>query len=523
MHILNALNRATKNFPDNPAVVDGDIRLSWAEFGQRHQKLSAGLAGLGLNKGDRAATLMLNSFRYLELFFSLPAIGGIIVPLNTRLSPDEIAYILNDSEAVALFVDETFAPLVEKVLPLTSSIRHLIFTGKGATPVGMISYESLLENTTNTVQFTPAEEDLVGLFYTGGTTSQAKGVMLSHKNLYANALHFALHARHESTSKYLHVAPMFHLADGASTYALTMMGGCHVFLRAFDPRAVLETIQAQRLTHITLVPTMLNALLQLPSFQDYDLSSWQLLAYGASPIPHAVLERAMEHLPCNFMQAYGMTETSSTLTILSPQDHCKGLEAAPSSKEARRLASCGQPCVGVEVRLVDEAGNEVKPGQVGEIIAQGANITRGYWKLAQETAYGLREGWLHTGDLAWRDEQNYYYIVDRKKDMIISGGENIYSVEVENALYTHPAVLEAAVIGVPDEKYGERPHALVVLKPGKQASEEELISSCREIIAGYKLPRSVEFREMLPKSGAGKILKRSLREQYWQGQPRKVN
>jgi long-chain acyl-CoA synthetase len=285
----------------------------------------------------------------------------------------------------------------------------------------------------------------------------------------------------------------------------------------------LETIQRERVTHCVLVPTMINALIQVPTIGEYDLTSWQLVIYGASPIAPEVLRKAMRLLPCDFIQAYGMTEAAPALTVLSSADHRAMVRAEPGSPAARRLTSCGQPIVGVDVRVVNATGKEVAPGEIGEVVARGPNVMKGYWNKAAETAYGLRDGWLHTGDLATVDERNYIYIVDRLKDMIISGGENVYSTEVEAAIYAHPAVLEAAVIGVPDPTWGERVHAVVVLKPSHAATDEDIVEVCRLRIAGYKVPRSVEFVEALPKSGAGKILKRALRDPYWQDQQRRVS
>jgi long-chain acyl-CoA synthetase len=384
----------------------------------------------------------------------------------------------------------------------------------------MLSHEDLIGNGSAAdpdADPPPDADDLVGLFYTGGTTGRAKGVMLSHKNLTTNALHVAIEFRYTSDTNHLHVAPMFHLADTASTFAVTMLGGCHTFVDRFAPAAVLEAIERARVMHTTLVTTMVNALIQTPELGAYDLSSWRQFLYGAAPMPVALLKRAMELLPCDFVQAYGMTEASPALTSLTPEDHRRGI-AEPGTIWERRLASAGQGDVGVDVRVVNEDGQEVAPGELGEVIARGPNITHGYWNQAQETAYGLRHGWLYTGDLAMVDEGNYIYLIDRKKDMIVSGGENVYSTEVEGALHSHPAVLEAAVIGVPDPTWGERVHAVVVLKSEHAVAAEELIMHCRQCIAGYKVPRSVEFTQALPKSGAGKILKAELRQRFWVGE-----
>jgi long-chain acyl-CoA synthetase len=313
---------------------------------------------------------------------------------------------------------------------------------------------------------------------------------------------------------------MFHLADTASTFAMTMVGGCHVFIPMFNPLSMLETIQREKVTATLLVPTMINALLNHPAVDHYDVSSLRRITYGGSPMPLELLKKGLQKWGPIFAQAYGMTEAAPLLTMLDPQE-CS-IDGTP--EQIRRLASCGKESLGVEVRVVNVAGSDVKPGEIGEIIARGPNIMLGYWRMPEATAAAIVDDWYHTGDLATIDEENFLYIVDRAKDMIISGGENIYCVEVENALYTHPAVLEAAVVGIPDETWGEAIHAVVVCKPGTSVSSDELIAHARTQIAGYKTPRSIEFRtEALPKSGAGKILKRDLREKYWVGKSRRVN
>ncbi len=526
MDLLLNLRRAVNNFPDAPAIIDGSVRMNWREYDLETRNLAAGLVALGARRGDRIAILALNSYRYAILYHAVIRMGGILVPQNTRFSPAEHVYTLNDSEAVILIVDDTFLPLVENMAPQLHTVRQYLYMGNGSAPQEMQAYQAVLatgrnQTTYNDVQ--PDEDDVIGLFYTGGTTGNPKGVMLTHKNLMANQMQFLTVCPFPTPLNHLHVAPMFHLADGFFVFITTLLGGCHTILPTFDPVTVLETIQRERITHIMLVPTMINMLIQVPNIQDYDLSSLQQVTYGASPIPLEVLKKAISVIPCQFVQAYGMTEASPILTILSWNAHLKTMSAEPGSPEARRLGSAGQPIVGVDVRIVDERGQEVAVGEIGEVVARGPNVMKGYWKQAEETMVGLRDGWLHTGDLALRDDHSFFYIMDRKKDMIISGAENIYSAEVENALYTHPAVLEAAVIGVPDPKWGERVHAVVVLKPGHQVTTEELIKTCRERIATYKQPRSVELVDALPKSGAGKILKRELREKYWQGHSRQIN
>ncbi len=526
MDLLLNLRRTVNNFPDAPAIIDGSIRMNWREYDLETRHVAAGLVALGARPGDRTAILAFNSYRYAILYYAVIRIGAILVPLNTRFSPAEHVYTLNDSGATILIIDDTFLPLVEILAPQLQTVRQYLHMGNSSTPQEMQEYQAVLaagRNQTTYKDVQPDEDDVIGLFYTGGTTGNPKGVMLTHKNLMSNHLQILATCPFPIPLNHLHVAPMFHLADGVFVFMVTLLGGCHTIVPTFDPVTVLETIQRERITHIMLVPTMINMMVQVSTIGDYDLSSLQRIIYGASSIPLEVLKKAMSVFPCEFVQAYGMTEVSPILTLLLGEEHRKAVSAAPDSPEAHRLLSAGQPIVGVDVRIVDERGQEVAIGGIGEVVARGPNVMKGYWNQAEETAVGLRDGWMHTGDLASRDDYSFFYIVDRKKDMIISGAENIYSAEVENALYTHPAVLEAAVIGVPDPKWGERVHAVVALKSGHQVTTEELIGTCRERIAGYKVPRSIELVDALPKSGAGKILKRTLREKYWQGHSRQIN
>lgn len=521
MNIAQGLAHARKVRGKYPAVVCGNVRYDWNEFDRRTDMLARGLASLGIKRGDRVAVLMLNCHRYLELYYVCGRMGAVIVPLNYRLARPEIVFILNDSESKALFVDKNFAPYVtgRDTIP---TVEHLIYAGD-ETPESMLNYEKLLlrgEQYRASADEEMQEDDLAGLFYTGGTTGRPKGVMLSHKNLVSNAIHVAIAAGYTERDIYLHSAPMFHAGDNGSTYAMSMIGACHVFMPAFHPTQMMQIVQDEKVTVSFVVPTMVNAMLNHPDVDKYDFSSMRRLTYGGSPMPVELLRKGLQKWGQIFAQGYGMTETAPLLTGLDPLDHI--VDGTP--EQVRRLASAGREVFGVEVRVVNASGEDVKPGEVGEVIGRGPNVMQGYWRLPEATAAVLIDGWMHTGDLATVDEENFIFIVDRLKDMIISGGENIYSVEVENALYTHPAVLEAAVIGIPDPTWGEAVHAVVVLKPGMSATEEELIAHARTQVAGYKVPRSIEFsKEALPKSGVGKILKRDLREKFWRGQSRNVN
>jgi len=521
MHIAEGLKHARKVAGNHEAVVCGETRYTWEVFDQHTDALARGLASLGVQRGDRVAVLMLNCHRYLELYYACARMGAAIVPLNIRLARPEIVFILNDSETKVLVVDKTFASYIagRDTVP---SLDNVIYSGD-VTPPDMINFEDVViggSHMQETVDQEMEEDDLAGLYYTGGTTGRAKGVMLSHKNIMSNAFNTLVATGYNQRDTWLHAAPMFHLADVGSTFAITMVGARHVFIPMFNPVHVLEAIQNEKVTCTILVPTMVNAVLNHPDAEKYDLSSIKRLIYGASPMPLQVLKKGLQKWGQIFSQGYGMTETAPLLTGLDTWEHI--VDGTP--EQVRRLNSVGKEALGVEVRVVNAEDEDVQPGEIGEIVARGPNIMLGYWRMPEATSAAIVDGWMHTGDLATVDEENYIYIVDRSKDMIISGGENVYSVEVENALYTHPAVLECAVIGIPHDTWGEAVHAVVVCKPGMSVTEEELLAHARVQIAGYKVPRSVEFQlEALPKSGAGKILKRDLREKYWAGKSKNVN
>jgi long-chain acyl-CoA synthetase len=476
---------------------------------------------MGIQKGDRLAVLMYNCHRYLEIYYAAAEMGALIVPLNIRLAAGEVAYILNDSGSTTVFAGPEFLPLLSGIQPEIPSLQHCIFTGDAVPPDGWHGYEQLLAGVEPDFAPTPVvPEDLAGLFYTSGTTGHPKGVMLSHANLLSNAYHILGARLWQEGEVYLHACPMFHLADGPTSHAVTWLGGTHVIIPGFKPDLALDAMERERVTATLMIPTMINFLINHPDVARRDLRSLRSIAYGGAPMPGELVRRAMQTLPCAFWQAYGLTETAPLLTLLPPEQHV--IDGPP--ERVRRLLSCGREVIGVRVLVVDDKGEAVRPGEVGEIIAKGPNIMRGYWNKPQETAEVLREGWLYTGDLATVDAEGYIYIVDRKKDMIITGGENVFSTEVENTLYAHPAVLEAAAVGVPDERWGEVIKAIVVLKPGMTATGQEIIEHCRTRIAHFKVPRSVDFAEgALPKSGSGKILKRELREKYWAGQSRRIH
>ncbi|HTK62854.1 MAG TPA: long-chain-fatty-acid--CoA ligase [Pseudonocardia sp.] len=517
-----ALERAALTAAGQTAVIDGDTVFNYGELARRVAGLGGGLRSIGVQTGEVVGVLALNSHRHLEYWLGVPAIGAVLNDLNYRLGEDELAFIINDCSTVVLAVDDTHLAVAERLRTRCPSVRTLVHLGSGPAPEGTVSHEELVAHAP-AIAPEIAPEDIGGIFYTGGTTGTPKGVVLSHRNLVANAKHVLLAVRHTAQDRYLHAGPMFHLADGSQTYAMTWMGGTHVFIPAFDPDAVGRAIEEHRVTFSILVPSMINMLVNHPGTADRDLTSLRLLLYGASPMPDEVQRAAMAMLPCGFSQLYGMTEASPLLTQSTEEDHLRG--AAGEQPYARRLRSAGAAVVGVQVEIHRADGTVADVEEVGEIWARGPNIMVGYLNRPDETKAVLDEqGWYHSGDAGRMDEYGYLYIVDRVKDMIISGGENVYSAEVENVLYTHPDVLEAAVIGVPDEKWGERVHAVVVPREGTNPTEEGLKTHCRGKLGGFKIPRGIDFQsEPLPKSGAGKILKRDIRAPYWEGKDRMVN
>jgi long-chain acyl-CoA synthetase len=519
MSIVEGLKKSVRQNPDKIASICGSTRLTFKEVDERVNRLSSALARLGVGRGDRVAVLSLNCHRFYEFYYGVAQLGAVIVPINFRLPPHEVKYIIDHSGSRVVVVDQALLPVIEAIRASLDSADHFILMGDERCE-GYLSYEELLAS--GTAKFDAPEvndEELLGLFYTSGTTGEPKGVMLSHRNMLANIANSEGVYNYFLTDIYLHAAPMFHLADGAAVFTHTANGATQAFIPRFDPKQVLETISRDRVSLIVLVPTMINFLLHQPDLDSYDLSSLRHVTYGASPIAPDLLRRAMKVFDCSFGQGYGLTEASPLLTVLTADDHL-----LPGTAGERRLASCGRPVPGVDVRVVKEDGSDAKPGEVGEIIARGPNIMLGYWKRPDATEDVLRDGWLHTGDLATVDEDGYIYLVDRKKDMIVTGGENVFSTEVEAVLYAHPAVKEAAVIPIPDPDWGEAVHACVVLRDGAQATSEELVEFCRHRLANYKVPHSIEFIDgELPKGGTGKILKKQLRERHWKDRERRIS
>lgn len=518
MNLTQSLHRHARISRERIATVFGARRRTYAQLRDRVARLAAGLRSLGVAADDRVGILMLNSDRYLETLYATYWAGGAVNPVNVRWSPDEIAYSLDDCDTRVLVVDDTFLPMVPQLAERSKSLQTLVHAGDGETPAGMISFEALV------AQHEPAEDamrggrDLAGVFYTGGTTGFPKGVMNSHAGLYSNALGAVTDDIAAEGGVALHAAPMFHMADLVFFNASLMTGSTNVIIPAFDPVKVLDAIERERVTHALLVPTMIQLTVDHPELARRDISSLKFVVYGASPISEAVLDRAMQAFPtAGFIQAYGMTELSPIVTVLSAYWH--SLEGCAKANKRR---SAGRPNAVADLRVVDINDRTVPNGTVGEIVARGPGVMLGYWNKPEETATALRNGWMHTGDGGYMDDDGFVFIVDRVKDMIVTGGENVYSVEVENAVARHPAVAAVAVIGIPSDQWGEAVHAVIVSKPGAKPTADEIIAHCKALIASYKVPRSIEFVDALPMSGAGKVLKREIRKRFWEGQGRQV-
>jgi long-chain acyl-CoA synthetase len=514
MNVPYCLRRAERFHGNNVAIYQEDARVTYRELAANVACSARKLSEAGAGKGDRVALLMLNSPEYLDFYFSVPLTGAMLVPLNTRWHRNEFVFTLADSGSKILLVDDHFTALVPQIRDSLPKLETYIYVGAGECPQGLVDWRDIQPGRiAASFQFDdPHEDDIAGLFYTSGTTGGPKGAMLTHRNLYSNAIHGMLPpVVVSSDSIYLHAAPMFHLADAGSVYGLTLIGAGHCFIPTFEPEATMRAIERYRVSRTVLVPAMLNMILNHPNFAKYDLSSLDRVTYGASPMPLPLLRQAMGALPnCQFYQGYGMTELSPLATVLFPEDH----RFENVDRDFSPVKSAGKPVVGVEVRVVDAQDRDVPVGQAGEVIARGPNVMKGYWNRPEINADVLRGGWMHTGDIGAFDEEGFLYLLDRKKDMIKTGSENVYSPEVESTVCAHPAVLEAAVIGIPDERWGEAVRAVVAVRPGATLTEAELIEWCRGRLTHFKCPASVIFAESLPKGGTGKIQKTALRELY---------
>ncbi|MGB3737527.1 MAG: AMP-binding protein [Ilumatobacter sp.] len=504
--IDRTIRHAGTAFADNLATIHGDRHQTYRELAGRVASAAALISSISA-PGDRIALWSLNSDRFLELFFAIPAAGRVIVPHNTRWAEPELVYATEDAGARLLIADRDPGGLAD-------SVDRVIRLDTG-------EYEDLIDAVDATgdsasALVSPSPDDLAGLFYTGGTTGRSKGVMLTHANLLANAIHTQLAQPMHADDRYLTMAPMFHAAGLYSALALPLVGGSNVILPGFDPAIALDAIEQQAITGAIAVPTMLAAMCETQAATPRDVSSLRWISHGASPVTLEVLRRTDRLFGCELIHLYGTTETAPLAAVFRHEE---------THLDGDRAKSCGQATPGVEISVVDASGGALPTGSVGEVVVRGPNVMVGYWNKPEQTADAFLDGgWYRTGDVGRLDDDGFLFLVDRAKDMIVTGGENVYCTEVEDALYTHPAVLEAAVIGIPDEKWGEAVHAVVVSRDGETVSEADLIVHCRAQIASYKVPKSVSFNaEPLPKSGPGKVLKRVLREPFWDGYESSIN
>lgn len=520
MNVGKLLTKSAQTYPDKLAIAHGAKRLNYAQFNARSNRMANALYKLGLKQGDNVALLQYNYPEMLESMFACFKAGCGAVPINWRLHPKEFAFIMDHSEAKAAVLSPEFNEAILEVRDRIPNVRSLITLGHAEGE--LLDYEALLSRESNYFEDTVVHpDDLAWLFYTSGTTGLPKGAMLTHRNLLAMTMNFYadICPGFGPDHVILHAAPLSH---GSGCYALPNVGkgAANIILesKSFDPELIFKTIQEYRVTNMFAAPTMIKLMVDSPAVDQYDHSSLKSLNYGGAPMLVEDLKQAMSKLgPC-LVQLFGQAESPMTITYLPHQDHVK--EGSP--EQMKRLSSAGMPRTDVEVKIFDSDENELPPGETGEIVTRSDLVMKGYWRNPEATADTIKNGWLHTGDMGYLDDGGYLFIMDRSKDMIISGGENIYPREIEEVLIKHPAVREVAVIGVPDTKWGEAIKAVVSLNAGESASEEALIHFCRDHIASYKKPKTVDFVNDLPKNNYGKILKRELREKYWQGKDRKV-
>lgn len=518
MKITQVLKHAAEINPSGLATIDlkHNRQQTWLQSKNQVAKLAGALQSLGLKKHDRVAVLTQNSDVHFEFYFATIWAGGIFVPLNTRLTPREIGLLLNDCGAEILIVDHHNCSKLAKISEHSSQPKHIIYTGNIDKSNGWIDHESFLKSGEAIGDENQGGEDIAMIIYTGGTTGQPRGAMLTHNNIISNS-RTALDMLHDDDSlTYLHAAPMYHIADCQWNLGVTMAGGTHVFLDKFDPKEVLFVIDRYQITHTALVPTMIKMLCDVNGIHLYDHSSLRKVNFGGSPITPQLIQKARNTLPhCEFIQGYGLTETSPNISMLPDRYNTEGNP---------KIESAGQPVPGMSVKIVDEDGIEVPHGTIGEIITKGPHVMAGYWNQPKETKKTIRNDWLQTGDLGYMNQDGFIFIVDRLKDIIITGGENVYSTEVEKTIQKMNEIDSCAVIGIPDEKWGEAVHAIVVPEENEQISEQEVLNHCRKHLADYKCPKSVEIRhEPLPMSGPGKILKRELRKPFWPKDERQIN
>jgi fatty-acyl-CoA synthase len=523
LSVLEFRDRAETYFGEKVGVVDGEKRFTYRQFGERTHRLANALVELGVEPGDRVSFLTYNTHQLLEAYYGVLEAGAVLNPINIRLTPKEIAYIVGHAGSKVVFFHKDFKPLVEALAAeLPTKPRFVIMEGA---PDGVAAdeYEAVLSGGSRD-PLSPAidENGIAELFYTSGTTGFPKGVSMTHRELYLHGMYAEIGLGFTQDDVVLHVVPLFHVNGWGTPHFLTMVGGQHVMLRKFEPVALMQAVERYKITRILAVPAIFNAVLNHPDRAKHDLSSLRQLIAGGAPSSPTLIRNLEEAFGVQTIVGYGLSETSPILTLATPRTFLS--ESEPPEKRQERQSMTGWPIPGIQLRVVHSDGRDVRPDgeQIGEIVVRSNVVMEGYYKDPEATAATIRDGWLHTGDMAVIDEQGYVLIKDRSKDIIIRGGENISSVEVENAILAHPAVLECAVVSAPDKALGEAPVALVVLKPGASATVKELRDHCKQRLARFKVPRDIHFRDALPKGGTGKILKAELREPYWKGHEARV-
>ena len=495
-------------YPNQEAFVCGTERITFSEFNVRVNSLVHALRAMGVNKGDGIGILSRNCLDYVVVYGSAMKGGFILSRFNPRLGADELNYLINYSEANTLFVGPELVEMADSLRPQLPKVKNFVSL-EGRAPDMTCIHDLLTTHSSEEPDIQVEEDDGLHIIYTSGTTGMPRGALYTHRHVWEDSRTLVINMGLQPTDKHIQVSPIFHIAGDTILRSVLYVGACNIIMKSFDPAMALQLIQDEKATHMMIVPTHLIAMLSLPELDKYDISSLRLMWYGASPMPLEVLRRGIATFGPIFAQGYGQSESGPAICHLTREAH--NVLGRP---EEKILASVGQPDIGVQARIVDEDGSDVAPGEVGEIIVRSKHMMLEYWHKPDDTGNTIVNGWLHTGDMGCYDEKGYIYIVDRKKDMIITGGENVYPREVEEVLYRHPAVQEVAVIGIPDPYWVEKVHAAVCLKKDASVTADELISLCKKNLAGYKAPKSVEFVDSLPKNPSGKILKRELREKY---------
>ncbi|SIS74486.1 long-chain-fatty-acid--CoA ligase [Alicyclobacillus vulcanalis] len=519
------LRRAVKLYPAKVAVIDENVRFTYRQFGARVNRLSHALRRAGVENGSKVAVLCPNTHPMLEAFFGICQLGAAIVPINIRLQAEEIAYILDHSDAEVLIVDSEWGSVVDPILSSLPQLHTVIQVNRGhSSPLQAVDYEEVLAAAPDDpIAIDLDENQPLSINYTSGTTSRPKGVVLTHRNSYLNAANFLFHLRVEHDDVYLHTLPLFHVNGWGGVWALTAVGGTHVCLRKVDPAVILRLFTEEGVTLACAAPTVVNMLVQHPGVESIRIPHRTRMATAGSPPPAAVIEKAERYLNMEIIHVYGLTETAPFITYC---EWTRDKEVLDEDARARAKARQGVEMIFAgDVRVVHDDGSEVAWNgmDIGEIVARGNVVMDGYYKNPEDTAKAVRDGWFHTGDLAVVHPDGHIEIVDRLKDVIISGGENVSSVEVEGVLYQHPGVLEAGVVARPDERWGEVPVAFVVRKPGANVTEDELNAFCRARLAHFKVPKAYHFVDELPRTGTGKLQKFKLREMLWAGMDKRVH